>query len=273
MRAVAPLPRVTMMMTAATPMMMPSDGEPRAQEIVADLAQRDAQAGADHEGAASVASSRTMRPSMNCTLRLAKRAISGSCVTSMMVMPDSRLKADKSAMISRERWLSRLPVGSSAKSSKGSAAMRAGDRDPLLLAAGKLGRRVAFAPFETHALERERGPRAALRGLEAAIDERQLHVLERRRAPQKIEALEHEAQIVAAQKAALVARQAAHIDALEEVAAGGGRIEAAHDVHRGRFARARGAHDRDELAFLNREIDIVECADLGFGLAVDLGDA
>ena len=45
------------------------------------------------------------------------------------------------------------------------------------------------------------------------------------------------------------------IDAAEKIAPGSRRIEAAEDVHGGRLAGTRRAHDGDELAARDRKID------------------
>ncbi len=45
--------------------------------------------------------------------------MSGSCVTISTVMPWSRLSASSRPMISWLRWVSRLPVGSSASTTAG----------------------------------------------------------------------------------------------------------------------------------------------------------
>src|SRR5690606_6766301 len=78
-----------------------------------------------------------------------------------------------------------------------------------------------------------------------AIDERQFDILERRRALQEIEALKHEAEIVAPQKGAPVAVEPARIEPAKEKVAAARRIETAHDVHAGRFSGAARAHDGD----------------------------
>src|SRR5256885_12871303 len=59
-------------------------------------------------------SSRTMRPSRSSTTRLAKRAMSCSCVIRMTVRPRSAFRLASSRMISTLETLSRFPVGSSA---------------------------------------------------------------------------------------------------------------------------------------------------------------
>ena len=49
--------------------------------------------------------------------------MSASCVTISTVMPWSTFRARSNSMISRLRWVSRLPVGSSASSTAGSVTM------------------------------------------------------------------------------------------------------------------------------------------------------
>ena len=56
-------------------------------------------------------------------------------------------------MTSAPEWLSRLPVGSSARISGGFGDERPGDRHALLLAAGELGRLVAGPVAEAQPLE------------------------------------------------------------------------------------------------------------------------
>ena len=65
-------------------------------------------------------------------------------------------------MTSAPAWLSRLPVGSSARIERGFGDERPGDRDALLLAAGQLGRLVVEAIADPEALEggRARGRRS-----------------------------------------------------------------------------------------------------------------
>src|SRR5262249_15147215 len=59
------------------------------------------------------------RPSTMWSRRGMRRASSGLCVTTSIVMPRSRFSSKKSSWISSPVWLSRLPVGSSARRSSG----------------------------------------------------------------------------------------------------------------------------------------------------------
>ncbi len=150
---------------------------------------------------------------------------------------------------------------------------RAGDGDALLLAARQLRRVVMLAPLKSDLGQRlRRAGRTLGRGM-ALVDQRQFDVLERGRAGEQVEALEDEAEIVAAQERPLVAAEARDIDAVEAVGAGGRPVEAADDVHRGRLAGARRPHDGDELALADRQVDAVERAHLGLSAAVVAADA
>src|SRR5690606_32431191 len=62
-------------------------------------------------------------------------------------------------------------------------------------------------------------------------------------------------QIVAAQKRAAVTVERAHIDPAKTVNAACGRIEAADNIHGGRFARTARPHNGHKLPRLNRHID------------------
>src|SRR6185503_7323698 len=96
-------------------------GERAAQLVHREGAQRNTQQRDEVHAAASASfcSSCTTLPSRNTMMRRAKRATSGSCVTSTTVMP-WRLSSWNSAMISRLVFESSAPVGSSARISSGS---------------------------------------------------------------------------------------------------------------------------------------------------------
>lgn len=144
---------------------------------------------------------------------------------------------------------------------------RAGDRYPLLLAAGQLVRTVGSALCQAQALEQ--GPRAgvplARRG--AGVDRRHLDVFLGRGGGDQVIALEHEAECLAAQPGLLVAVQFGDVVAGEVVAAGAGPVEAAEDVHQGRLAGAGGADDGDELAGVDRQRYALEYLDFRSAIA------
>ena len=123
--------------------------------------------------------------------------MSGSCVTSTMVMP-ARPSSWKSAMTSTLVCESRLPVGSSARMQLRLVDERARDRDALLLPARELVGVVLEPLAEADALERRARALRRSRDADAGVDQRQLDVLERARARQQVEALEHEAELAVA---------------------------------------------------------------------------
>ena len=138
---------------------------------------------------------------------------------------------------------------------------RAGDRHPLLLSAGQLVGMMFGAIGEAHGLERRHGALAAFRRLDdalAGVEQRQLDVLDRRRARQQVEALKHEADRFVANPGELVGRQRRHVTAVQDVTAARRPVEAAEDVHEGRLARAGRSDDRDELGRGDRHGDAAQ---------------
>ena len=96
------------------------------------------------------------------------------------------------------RRVSRLPVGSSARTSAGLGHDRARERDPLLLAARELVREVVAAVGEP-----DRSSASAARArrssrLDARVEQRQLDVRERGRPRDQVERLEDEADLAVA---------------------------------------------------------------------------
>src|SRR5688500_10572246 len=139
---------------------------------------------------------------------------------------------------------------------------RARDGHALLLAAGELARPVAEALAEPEHAEQPLGARAPLGGGHAGVHRRHLDVARRARGGDQVVALEHEAEGLAPQPRQLVAAERRHVLAVEEVLAAAGPVEAAEDVHERGLARARGAHDGDELAGADVEVDAVQHLDL-----------
>ena len=122
-------------------------------------------------------------------------------------------------MISMLRAVSRLPVGSSANSTDGSATMARAIATRCIWPARELGRRVRFPPRQADGRQRLARPAAPLAGGHPAIDQRQLDVLERRRAIEQVESLKDEPEVVAAQQRALLTRDDSDVDAAEPVGA------------------------------------------------------
>ena len=111
----------------------------------------------------SAASAKGSRPpSRSRSTRSQRVAISGAWVTSTSVAPWRSRRPKRSSMIVAPVAPSRLPVGSSASRISRPRHRRAGERDPLLLAAGEL-RRVVVAPRARAPSPRARPPRAGRR--------------------------------------------------------------------------------------------------------------
>src|SRR5690606_36447698 len=94
---------------------------------------------------------------------------------------------------------------------------RAGDGDALLLAAGKLRRVVMLAALQPDLGQRLGGAGGAFGAAHALVDQRKLDVFLCRGAREEVEALEDEAEVVAADERALVAVQLRYVLSLEEI--------------------------------------------------------
>ena len=138
---------------------------------------------------------------------------------------------------------------------------RARDRHALPLAAGELRWAVVHAQSQAHRLQRLAGPLAPLAGGHAGIDERKLHVVQRRGARQQVEGLEHEPDFAVADVGELIVAQVAHQLLVQPVLPPGGGVQAPDQVHEGGFAAARGSHDGDKLAPADLEFDAAKGAD------------
>ena len=99
---------------------------------------------------------------------------------------------------------------------------------------------------------REGAPRA-LGGRDAAIEQRQFHVLHGARAGEEVEVLEHETDAAVANRGERIAGKARNLLAGKKVLARARAVEAAEQVHERRFAGSGRAHDRNELARLDRQ--------------------
>ena len=103
------------------------------------------------------------------------------------------------------------------------------------------------------------------------IEQRQLHIFERAGTRQQIEGLEYEADAPAADASQRRLIQLRDVDALQQVLAAGRAVQAAENVHQRGLAGPRGAHDRDELAAVDRQPHAAQCVHLGVAQVIDLG--
>src|SRR3546814_4337326 len=86
------------------------------------------------------------------------------------------------------------------------------------------------------------------------LTQRHVAVVEQVEVRDQVEALEDEADLLVAQFAALVVRQALDVLAVERELAAGERLQQAGDVEEGGLARARRPGDGDELALLHVQV-------------------
>ncbi len=240
-------------------------GQQRAQLVGPQRLHRDADRLTEEHGGPPRPSC-APRPSRSCrrgcgSCRCAWSAMSRSCVTRMIVWPFS-CSFSKSFMISSPVAESRLPVGSSASRIDGS-----------ITSARAIATRWRWPPdssFGLCVMRSVRSTRSIARlassmrfsfGI-ARVDERQLDVVQRRRARQQVEGLEHEADLAVADRGELVVVHLRDDLAAQHVAALARRVEAADQVHQRRLARSGGAHHRDVLARLDLEAHAAQRVDL-----------
>ena len=74
----------------------------------------------------------------------------------------------------------------------------------------------------------------------------------------QVEGLEHKADLAAAQGGKLAVLRGGHVDAVQPVAALGGLIQRAHNVHQGGLAAAGLAHNGYELALIHVQVNAVQ---------------
>src|ERR1700731_4180961 len=101
---------------------------------------------------------------------------------------------------------------------------------------------VLPAALEPDSCERLHGAAAALcrTQLALAVEQRQLHIFERRGARQQVEPLKDESDLLVAHQRYLVVAESRDVLAIEQVLSAGWLIEAAQNVHQSGFAGARG---------------------------------
>ena len=121
-----------------------------------------------------------------------------------------------------------------------------------------MARQIACVAAEADLFQKLVGARFAFGLLDACVQQRQGDVIEQHCARQQIETLKHESDKSIAKPRELIAGELRGVVAVQQIASLRGRVEAAENVHEGRFARARRTHDRDELALMNDHTDVFE---------------
>src|SRR5687768_16922811 len=118
---------------------------------------------------------------------------------------------------------------------------------------------MVVAISESDPIERSHGQCFRIPLLTASVvQERKLDVLECRRSGKQVETLEHETDLLIPKIGELIARQAVDLHAVEKVFARRRRVETTEEVHECRLSRAGRAHDGNELAAADRDIDSIE---------------
>jgi acyl-CoA thioesterase-1 len=132
----------------------------------------------------------------------------------------------------------------------------AGDRHPLLFAAGELRREVVETVAEPDALEDV--ARAFHYMVLAPQLERHLHVLDRGECRDQLKALEDETDLFAAHAGPRILVHRRDVDSVEVNRTVRRCIKTGEETEESSFAAAGGTHDRDELALLDRERDVAQ---------------
>ena len=220
------------------------EGHPPAQPIHGDtgLAMRSDEGGAARpvNGASDCHSSLAIRPSRMRMMRRACLAMSSSWVTTMIVLPLLRQFREQGHDLGAGLGVE-VPGRLIGQQDGGPVDQRAGDGNALALAAGELVGFVMNAVSQADLGERLERDLAALVRRHAGVNERQFDVVQRVGARQQVERLKHEPDLAIADFGQLVVVHLADVGAVQLVAAGGGRVEAADDVHQAWICRSRTA--------------------------------
>ena len=183
-------------------------------------------------------------------------AISRSWVITTTVVPAACSSRSRSSTPAPEAE-SRLPVGSSASSSGRLADHRAGDRDPLPLAAGELVRPVPEPVAEPDPVQRGLGAPPALLLRHAGVEQPVGHVVHRVTPGGQVELLEDEADPAGPQRGQLPVGERRDVVPVDPDAARGRPVQRADQVQHGGLAGAGRADDRDQLAVADPQADVV----------------
>jgi len=143
-----------------------------------------------------------------------------------------------------------------------------GDGDPLLFAAGELGREMVHAVLQLDQRQRR------LRGQRVGGDlGHQADVLARRQAGYQVVELEHEADVVAAVPGQAGVVQGGQLLRTEEHPAVGRQVETAQDVQKGRLAAARRAQHHHQFAGIELHVDATQRMHRDLAAAIDLDNS
>ncbi len=217
------------------------------------------------------ATSSTMRPSARNTTRSAYDAADGSWGDHHdgLIQRGDRVAQEPQELAAGGRV--QVAGGFVGEDQRGSGDQRSSHGDALLLPAGQLGggmREPVADPQRADQLVAPRGIDLAARELQREQD-----VLESRQSGEEIEALEHEADPLAAQDRALPLRQLGDVGVADAYLPGVDGVEPSQAVHQGGLAGTGRSHDGCEAARERLDADSVERPDDGVAAPIGLGDA
>ena len=152
-----------------------------------------------------------------------------------------RIEVSRRLVRQEQLW----PVGEAAR-----------DRDALALTARQRERKMFCAVAEPDLIQQRRRTLAPFRRRQTGAAHRNLDILDRRQRRQQQELLEHDSDLVSAQRRPCPA--IAHGLALPQDAARAWQVEAGHDVDEAGLAAAARTDDRHELAATNRHADAAQ---------------
>jgi len=149
---------------------------------------------------------------------------------------------------------------------------RAGDGGALLLAARKLARAMADAPFKSDALESFADPRGALGAVDFSETQRKLDVFFEGHTWKKIEGLKNHPHGLPAVAGKFEGGHFREILALGDDRSGAGAVEAGDEIEQRGFSGTGAAEQSEKFACRNHERDLVDGVDDGFAHDVVAGN-
>ena len=142
----------------------------------------------------------------------------------------------------------------------------------MTLAAGELVGEVGDPVRETDEIENLMGTGGGLSAGDVLVHQGESGVVQDVEAGEKVEGLENEADLFAAEPGAGGLIERGNVLVIETKTSGGGLVHESEDVHESRFAGAGCPQDGREAAFLEYEIDIAQSMHLVLAHGVSLGD-
>ena len=133
---------------------------------------------------------------------------------------------------------------------------RAGNRYPLLLAAGKFTGFVLLFAFQAQAVQQFIRPFHPLCMFQSSIHRRQRHIVAGAQGAQQIVALENKAETLAPQTGQFIRRHLRSFGAVHLIRTGRGSIQTAQNIHQRRFTGTGLADDGDKITFFDAEIHV-----------------